>query len=60
MKLGSAAEVIEVVQIERAVFCHELDVVVSARVAQRLDGRRPDAKDVRAYCRLAGREEGIL
>src|SRR5580704_14611820 len=53
-ELEGAAEIVEVVQVERRVLGGKLDIVVLLGMADQLDQGRPGREDVRADGRLAG------
>ena len=53
-ELEGAAEIVEIVQVERRVLGGELDIVVLLGVTDQLDQRRPRRKNMRADGRLAG------
>ena len=57
LQLQRAAEIVEVVHVERRIFRGEFDVVVVAGIADQLHQRRPARQEVGADRRLTGREQ---
>src|SRR4029077_11728202 len=55
-ELEGAAEIVEIVQVERRVLGGELDIVVLPGMADQLDQAGPRREDVRTHGRLAGVE----